>query len=333
MAITTQQIHAIADQLHEQGIKPTLAEVRKALGGGSFTTISEAMKFWRQDNQQEEQLRQVELPSSIAERLQTLGADMWQTAIDIANDRLVKEREALDGIKAKAQAETDEAQEAVKTLESEQADLLEQLDEVTATAEATAITAAQVTAERDVLTQTLSDTQHQLELERAKTVAAQAQLGDLRSSFDQQSKELSANISKVATLEATANSDKAEIARLQTELTATKDELKTVVIERNEITNLTAEVKGELKAIIAERDKLSGINEQLTQNQAKIEADHQLLIKQHDTLNHERTLLSTEHTALSEQYDELSINYQSEQEKSSSLTAEIEKMRETINNK
>ena len=89
MAITTQQIHAIADQLHEQGIKPTLAEVRKALGGGSFTTISEAMKSWRQDNQQEEQLRQVELPSGITERLQTLGADVWQTAVDIANDRLV----------------------------------------------------------------------------------------------------------------------------------------------------------------------------------------------------------------------------------------------------
>ena len=221
MAITTQQIHAIADQLHEQGIKPTLAEVRKALGGGSFTTISEAMKSWRQDNQQEEQLRQVELPSGIAERLQTLGADMWQTAIDIANDRLVKEREALESIKAKSQ-------EAVKTLESEQTDLLGQLDEVAATAEATAITAAQVTFERDTLTQTLSDAQHQLELERAKTAAAQAQLTDLRRSFDQQSKDLSANISKVATLEATANSDKAEIARLQAELTATKDELNTV---------------------------------------------------------------------------------------------------------
>ena len=158
MAITTQQIHAIADQLHEQGIKPTLAEVRKALGGGSFTTISEAMKSWRQDNQEEEQLRQVELPSGITERLQALGADMWQTAIDIANDRLVKEREALESIKAKAQAETDEAQEAVKTLESEQADLLVQLDEVTATAEAAAISTAQMTAERDTLLQTLSDT-------------------------------------------------------------------------------------------------------------------------------------------------------------------------------
>ena len=310
MAITTQQIHAIADELHEQGIKPTLAEVRKALGGGSFTTISEAMKSWRQDNQQEEQLRQVELPSSIAERLQTLGADMWQTAIDIANDRLVKEREALESIKTKAQAETDEAQEAVKTLEIEQADLLVQLDEVTATAEAAAITAAQVTAERDVLTQTLSDTQHQLELERAKTVAAQAQLGDLRSSFDQQAKELSANISKVATLEANAASDKAEVSRLSAELEAAKTELKAVTIERNEIATATAEVKGELKAIIAERDKLSGLNEQLTTQQATLSTDHQLLLKQ---------------------YEAVSASYSAEQEKTDALTIQLEDMQAALN--
>ena len=305
MATTTQQIHAIADQLHEQGIKPTLAEVRKALGGGSFTTISEAMKSWRQDNQQEEQLRQVELPSGIAERLQTLGADMWQTAIDIANDRLVKEREALESIKAKSQAETDEAQEAVKTLESEQADLLEQLDEVTATAEATAITAAQVTAERDMLTQTLSDTQHQLELERAKTDSAQGQLADLRSSFDQQAKELNANISKVATLEANAAGDKAEVARLSAELEAAKTELKAVTTERNEIANATAEVKGELKAVIVERDKLSGLYEQLTQQQAALNTDHQLLLKQYETV---------------------SASYSAEQEKTGALTIELEKM-------
>ena len=60
---------------------------------------------------------------------------MWQTAIDMANDRLSKEREALEVVKVKAQAETDEAQEAVKTLEGEQADLLQQLDEVATTAE------------------------------------------------------------------------------------------------------------------------------------------------------------------------------------------------------
>ena len=310
MAITTQQIHAIADQLHEQGIKPTLAEVRKALGGGSFTTISEAMKSWRQDNQQEEQLRQVELPSGITERLQTLGADMWQTAVDIANDRLVKDREALESIKAKAQAETDEAQEAVKTLEGEQADLLVQLDEVTATAETKAKAAEQATAERDRFKQTLADTQHQLELERAKTDSAQGQLADLRSSFDQQAKELNANISKVATLEANAASDEAEVARLSAELEAAKTELKAVTIERNEIANATAEVKGELKAVSVERDKLSGLYEQLTQQQAILNTDHQLLLKQYETV---------------------SASYSAEQEKTGLLTIELERMQATIN--
>jgi len=305
MAITTQQIHAIADQLHEQGIKPTLAEVRKALGGGSFTTISEAMKSWRQDNQQEEQLRQVELPSSIAERLQTLGADMWQTAIDIANDRLVKDREALESIKAKAQAETDEAQEAVKNLEGEQADLLGQLDEITATAETASKQAREATSERDTFKQTLADTQHQLELERAKTDAAQAQLVDLRISFDQQAKELNTNISRVATLEATAESDKAEVARLSAELEAAKTELKAVTTERNEIATATAEVKGELKAITVERDKLSGLHEQLTQQQATLNTDHQLLLKQYATV---------------------STSYSAEQEKTGALTIELEKM-------
>ena len=309
MALTIQQVHNTADQLQGQGIKPTLAEVRKALGGGSFTTISEAMKSWRQDNQEEAQLRQVELPSGITERLQTLGADMWQTAVDIANDRLVKDREALESIKAKAQAETDEAQEAVKTLEGEQADLLVQLDEVTATAEAAAITAAQVTAERDILTQTLSDTQHQLELERAKTVAAQAQLGDLRSSFDQQAKELSANISKVATLEANAASDKAEVARLSAELEAAKTELKAVTTERNEIATATAEVKGELKAITVERDKLSGLNDQLTQTQAKLEAEHSVLNKQ---------------------YSELSSHHLSEQEQVTLLQDQLKKAQDAL---
>ena len=49
IAITIEQFHAISDQLQEKETKPTLAEMRKALGGGSFTTISEAMKSWWQD--------------------------------------------------------------------------------------------------------------------------------------------------------------------------------------------------------------------------------------------------------------------------------------------
>ena len=47
MAITKEQIFAVADDLDAAGQNPTLASVRKQLGGGSFTTISEAMNEWR----------------------------------------------------------------------------------------------------------------------------------------------------------------------------------------------------------------------------------------------------------------------------------------------
>ncbi|MGP4714977.1 DNA-binding protein [Psychrobacter sp. T6-2] len=302
MALTTQDIHAAADRLQEQGIKPTLAEVRKALGGGSFTTISDAMQSWKREQQEEQELQQVDLPSGITERLHTLGADMWQTAIDMASDRLSKEREALEVVKAKAQAETDEAQEAVKTLEGEQADLLQQLDDVTGTAETATKSAQQATADHDATKQTLSETRHQLELERTKAETAQSQLTEVRNVLDKQSVELSASLSKVATLEATADSDKAEIARLKAELKETKVELKTVTAERNEIQTATAEIKGELKAITTERDKLSDMNDKLTQAQAT---------------------LSAEHKALDKQYQELSANYYAEQEKTAGLQTEL----------
>lgn len=304
MALTIQQVHNTADQLQGQGIKPTLAEVRKALGGGSFTTISEAMKSWRQDNREEEQLRQVDLPSGINERLQSLGADVWQTAINMANDRLVKERDALDAIKVKAQAETDEAQEAVKTLEGEQSDLLGQLDEVTATAETAATKLEKAEAERDTFKKTLEDTQHQLELEHIKADTAQTKLAEVRSALDKASADLAANLSKVTKLETIADSNKAEVERLKSELADTKSELKTVTAERNEIQTKTAEVKGELKAITAERNKLSEQSDQLTQAQAKLEVEHRVL--------HEK-------------YSNLSNNYLSEQEQVTALRAELEK--------
>ena len=47
MAITKDQIFAVADEIDAAGQNATLAAVRKALGGGSFTTISEGMTEWR----------------------------------------------------------------------------------------------------------------------------------------------------------------------------------------------------------------------------------------------------------------------------------------------
>ena len=128
MAITREQILETASRLQAQGIKPTQTNVREALGGGSFTTIAEALREWRADQDQTAQLQQVVIPSDITDRTQVLIAQVWETAQTLANDRLVKEREALEHKEALINAEIDEANKVIETLENEQAELTAQLD-------------------------------------------------------------------------------------------------------------------------------------------------------------------------------------------------------------
>ena len=128
MAITREQILETANQLQAQGIKPTQTNVRESLGGGSFTTISEVLREWRADQDQTAQLQQVVIPSDITDRTQVLIAQVWETAQTLANDRLVKEREALEHKEALINAEIDEANKVIETLENEQAELTAQLD-------------------------------------------------------------------------------------------------------------------------------------------------------------------------------------------------------------
>ena len=302
MALTTQDIHATADTLAEQGIKPTLAEVRKALGGGSFTTISDAMKSWRQEQQTEQQLQRVDLPSAIDDRLQSLGAEMWQSAINIANDRLAAEREALAVAQAKAQAETDEAQEAVKTLEAEQAALLEQLDIHIAQAEQAASNAvvsataldtatAQHQADTDAIKQQLSDTQHKLELEQERSSAAQQTIDDIRTKFEETSAQLTQARENIATSDAQRTAQQAEIERLKSELADSKvlNTQKEAKIEQ--LTNRRNALSTELTN---KNGRLDAISEQLT----TLTADNKQLIIENKTMSTEISTLTAERDRL-----------------------------------
>lgn len=172
MAITTQDIHATADQLKADGINPTLANIRAELGGGSFTTISEAMKSWRQEHEQQTQLKQVEIPSHLNDRLQALGGEVWQTALDIADDRLNKEREALELIKKQSQQEVDEYAESVKLLEDENKDLLQQLDRESEKAE-------EATSQRDTAVAETNELKLQLATLQGENTAQQKQIDTL----------------------------------------------------------------------------------------------------------------------------------------------------------
>lgn len=119
MALTTDDIHNTADALFSQGIKPTLAKVRDALGGGSFTTISEAMQSWRAQHKTNE-LPKVALPDGLSQPLHELGIKLWQMAYHIAQEQLAVEREAMAQRQDDAQSQLQETLEAMKTLEAEQ---------------------------------------------------------------------------------------------------------------------------------------------------------------------------------------------------------------------
>ena len=141
MALSEQQIHEAADEIAASGERPTLAAVRAKLGGGSFTTIGEALKTWREAQTEDHALAQVELPEPVQERLEAATAALWQAAVAEAERRLLAERQALTEAQAEAECAVTEAKEAVTTLEAEAADYqqeIERLKAALAEAEATA---------------------------------------------------------------------------------------------------------------------------------------------------------------------------------------------------
>lgn len=121
MAITKTDIWRVADELNAEGIRPTLAAVRKKLGGGSFTTISEGMSEWRSRRQAAAVPRQDPAPPAVMEQLAEAGNALWALAVAQASARLEDERKRLD---AQKDAMSERLAEAVEladalTLENE----------------------------------------------------------------------------------------------------------------------------------------------------------------------------------------------------------------------
>lgn len=119
MAITRDRIFEVADELDAAGQTATLAAVRKALGGGSFTTISEAMTEWKARKAAKETPLREPAPPAIAERLVEFGVELWALALDLANRRLAAERDGLETARAQLEAEKAEAAELADQVSAE----------------------------------------------------------------------------------------------------------------------------------------------------------------------------------------------------------------------
>ncbi len=109
MAITKEDIYAAADALVAEGKNPTLANVRKALGGGSFTTISEGVAAWKDERTAQPAPLQEPPPAAVADKFSGLLAEVWAVALGMANSRLASEREALEAARVELEDKSREA--------------------------------------------------------------------------------------------------------------------------------------------------------------------------------------------------------------------------------
>ena len=176
MAITKKAIFDAADALDAGGQRPTLAALRKAVGGGSFTTISEAMKEWWAGRALREAPVREPAPAVVGERLGEVADEIWGLALQVAKERLASEREAFDA--ARAQAEQDK-QEAV-----------ELADVVTAELEAlqgkiSVLESSELAARQDAATQ-----REQLAASRERAAAAEARAAEIGKRADDLNAEL-----------------------------------------------------------------------------------------------------------------------------------------------
>lgn len=119
MALTKQDIFAVADELATKGGKVTQLTVRELLGSGSFSTIAEALREWRELQSDEDQLQEAELPKEVEEELKSFGVTIWKQAQNLATEGFGEERKALRRVKEDALLEVEETREAMKVLEKE----------------------------------------------------------------------------------------------------------------------------------------------------------------------------------------------------------------------
>ena len=194
MAITKDQIFAVADEIDAAGQNATLAAVRKALGGGSFTTISDGMTEWKARKAAKETPLREPAPSAVADRLAELGSEIWTSALELANGRLVTEREALEA--ARLHLEADKAEAAVL------ADQVTAELEVAKTALLSASTAAQAArSECDTLCQTLAEQKLQAATSEVRANEIEKRANDLNvelARVNQQNADLVAGLAAAA---------------------------------------------------------------------------------------------------------------------------------------
>ncbi|WP_028303516.1 DNA-binding protein [Oceanospirillum maris] len=111
--ISYNEVKQAVDEMQAEGLNPTIAGIRERLGTGSFTTISEHLKLWRAERQQQPM---VAGGSPAPDSLNGMVQAVWQQAREDATKALESYKEEIQKTLEHAEAEKQQAVEETLTI-------------------------------------------------------------------------------------------------------------------------------------------------------------------------------------------------------------------------
>lgn len=119
MAITKEQVFKVCDAMFAEGENPTLINIRKALGSGSFSTISNMLAEWKAASPKEDVPIINDLPEDLQDQLDALGRRFLAAAVKVADENAAKAQAEADARVAEAHAGRTEALDALQAVQAE----------------------------------------------------------------------------------------------------------------------------------------------------------------------------------------------------------------------
>lgn len=248
--VNRDSVFEAADALVESGMRPTLQNVRDKLGGGSFSTLSKFMEEYRAQAAAKSHPIKEPAPEAISEQLGAVAAEIWATALSLANARLSAEREGLEQARAELEQSQAEAIELADQLSDENEQLKSSLFErehliKTLTAQVSELTS---NAQKDAAQYT--ELKAEADKAQVKIGEIEKRVSDYKERLEQQKTELTGTIEKISEQSDRLVKEKdAKLTAVQEQLITTQAKIEQLLQDRN---NLASELST-LRQVLDER--------------------------------------------------------------------------------
>lgn len=188
--VTDETVFEIADDLTAKGEKVTNRAVWSAIGGGSMTTINQALRRWKEHQvlQVAQPIERTPLPASLVDVLHNAAAQLWDAALAETKSELEQLAQATNARISEAQSERDdtlaELQTTAEELEQVKVERDTALEEINSKVEQLTASTAEITKlQTELKAQILATTQatHRAETAEAAKIELLARVEQITS--------------------------------------------------------------------------------------------------------------------------------------------------------